>query len=89
MNKLIKFEKEIKSGKNKDYVMDDFKNFFTKLEDLKLKLEQTENLIDENSKTSPNREIPKTFDVLIQMIEEDFFISNKKNQNIKLLIEDL
>jgi len=39
MNKLIKFEKEIKSGKNKDYVMDDFKNFFTKLEDLKLKLE--------------------------------------------------
>lgn len=46
LQKLQKFEKDVKSGKNKEASMDDFKNFSNKLEDLKCKLQGVEDLID-------------------------------------------
>lgn len=44
--RLQKFEKDVKSGKNKDAAMDDFRNICAQNENLKIKLRQIEDLID-------------------------------------------
>jgi hypothetical protein len=38
--------------------MDDYKNIASKIEDLKIKLESTENLIDEDNKVTAKRPMP-------------------------------
>ena len=78
MQRLSKFEKNVLSGKNKDAAINDFKNTSSKLEDLKIKLAQVEDLIDHKDENYKKRDMPQTAEGILSTIDEDFITSNKK-----------